>query len=341
MAVTWREAMTAALYGPDGFFISGEGPAAHFRTSTHASPIFGAALLGVLTWVDNVLGHPDRLDVVDVGAGRGELLSLLARTAPPPLRHRLQLTCVELAPRPDSLPASIEWRNQLPSKVTGLLLATEWLDNVPVEVAEAGPDKWRYVMVDAANGSESFGPPVVGADARWLHEWWPKTPGGRAEVGRYRDVAWAEAVAAIDRGLALTVDYGHLRKDRPYAGTVTGFRAGRQVPPVPDGSCDLTAHVTMDSAAAAGSAVADRPYLLIRQREALQALGADGARPPLTLASTDPARYLRALSAASAAAELIDPTGLGAHWWLLQPVGIDAVGSIGEIVGRDPGTGVP
>lgn len=31
---------------------------------------------------------------------------------------------------------------------------------------------------------------------------------------------------------------------------------------------------------------------------------------------------MRALAAASAAAELTDPAGLGGHWWLWQPVGL-------------------
>lgn len=34
---TWKQAWDAALYGPDGFFRR-EAPAAHFRTSVHASP---------------------------------------------------------------------------------------------------------------------------------------------------------------------------------------------------------------------------------------------------------------------------------------------------------------
>src|SRR5947208_2791006 len=73
----------------------------------------------------------------------------------------------------------------------------------------------------------------------------------RAEVGAPRDTAWAGAVRALARGVALAVDYGHLREDRPAFGTLTGFRNGRQVAPVPDGSCDLTAHVAIDSVAAA------------------------------------------------------------------------------------------
>lgn len=318
----WRDAMSEALYGPGGFFVSGRRPAEHFRTSAHASAVFASALLALLDRVDAALGRPNRLDVVDVGAGQGELLTALATAATPALRRRLRLTAVELAARPESLPADIGWRDELPAGVTGLLLATEWLDNVPVDVVEAGPDGWRYVTVDAT-GVESLGEPVSGPDGEWLARWWPEAPGGRAEIGLPRDTAWAEAVAAVDRGLALAVDYGHLRGSRPPGGTLTGFRAGREVPPVPDGSCDITAHVAVDSAAAAGSAVAGRPYTLLTQREALRGLGVSGRRPPLAVASTDPAGYVRALAAASVAAELTDPAGLGGHWWLLQPVGIE------------------
>jgi hypothetical protein len=48
----------------------------------------------------------------------------------------------------------------------------------------------------------------------------------------------------------------------------------------------------------------------------------------LDLARSDPGGYVRALSAAGAAAELIEPGGLGGHWWLLHTVGIDARGSM-------------
>jgi SAM-dependent MidA family methyltransferase len=309
--VTWREAMEDALYGPGGFFVAAA-PAAHFRTSVHASPLFASAILRLVSSVDEALGRPERLDVVDVGAGRGELLAALLHTAPPGLAERLALTGVERAARPPSLPSPVAWRSAPPAGVVGVLLATEWLDNVPLDVVEDG----RYVMVDRS-GVESPGDLVGTADLEWLSRWWPDSP--RAEVGASRDRAWAGAVAAVERGLALAVDYGHLRGERPVFGTLTGYRAGRQVPPVPDGSCDITAHVAMDSAAEAGG----RPYTLISQREALRALGVDGARPPLALASTDPAGYVRALASASAAAELTDAAGLGGHWWLVHPIGID------------------
>jgi SAM-dependent MidA family methyltransferase len=141
------------------------------------------------------------------------------------------------------------------------------------------------------------------------------TPGGIAEIGLPRDQAWRSALSTVERGLALCVDYGHLRDSRPLLGTLTGYRYGRQVPPVPDGSCDLTAHVAFDALATPRSTV-------LRQRDALHALGVSGTRPPLAQAADDPVAYLRALGTATAAAELTDPSGLGAHFWLLEPIGI-------------------
>jgi SAM-dependent MidA family methyltransferase len=309
--------MRAALYGSDGFFVRGAaGPADHFRTSVHASPLFAGALARLIDRVDERLGRPARFDVVDVGAGRGELLSALRALLPD---RRMRFTAVEVAGRPAGLDSGVRWRAGVPDAVTGVLLATEWLDNVPVDVAEVdGDGRVRRVLVDRASGDETLGPEIDAADRFWLARWWPLTS-GRAEVGWPRDVAWADAVSAMSRGVAVAVDYGHRKTDRPPLGTLTGFRDGRQVTPVPDGSCDVTAHVAVDAVAAASVS----PYRIVTQREALKALGIDGGRPPLDLARTDPAAYLRGLSAAGAAAELIDPAGLGGHWWLLHGVGVE------------------
>jgi len=327
--VPWRVAMDRALYGPGGFFVGGTGtrsvPAAHFRTSVHAGPLCAEAILRLLSQVDEALDRPGRLDLVDVGAGGGELLTTVAARAPVALARRLRLTAVELAPRPATLIPVIDWRSTVPTGITGLLTATEWLDNVPLDVAVADHDGAgaRHLLVDPATGAEIESEPVSGADAAWLRRWWPVVPGVRIELGRPRDEAWAGAVGAVARGLALAIDYGHRYADRPVAGTITGFRAGRQVPPRLDGSCDITAHVAIDSVAAAGSAAAGgRPYTLQTQRAALHALGVTGRRPPRALATTNPAGYLAALSAAGSAAELTDPAGLGGHWWLMQPAGL-------------------
>ncbi|MGA5641178.1 SAM-dependent methyltransferase [Streptomyces cinereoruber] len=313
----WREATERALYGPGGFYLRPEGPAGHFRTSVHASPLFAGAVARLLAEVAEELGT-DEVDLVDVGAGRGELLAgVLAATAGSGLAVRAY--AVERAGRPDGLDPRVEWTDRPPRGARGLLFANEWLDNVPVDVAEAdAAGTVRYVEV-LPDGAERLGAPVSGADAEWLERWWPlREPGARAEIGRPRDEAWAAAAASLAAGRAVAVDYAHVRGSRPPFGSLTGFRAGREVPPVPDGSRDLTSHVALDACAAASSGGADTE--LVTQREALRRLGVTGDRPPLALASTDPAGYVRALSSAGEAAELTARGGLGDFLWLTRRV---------------------
>src|SRR3954468_10919890 len=96
--------MQTGLYGPDGFFVRDpDGPARHFRTSVHASPLFAGALLRLVERVDAALGHPKTFDLVDVGAGRGELLAALRGLLPAELAERARCTAVEVAPRPAGL----------------------------------------------------------------------------------------------------------------------------------------------------------------------------------------------------------------------------------------------
>ncbi|WP_438492397.1 SAM-dependent methyltransferase [Streptomyces asiaticus] len=358
----WRTAAERALYGAGGFFRRPEGPAGQFRTSVHASPLFARAVAELLCRVDEALGHPAEVALVDLGAGRGELLTrvlALAPGLPHRLGGRLRPYAVERAARPAGLDGRIDWLDAPPEGCAGLLFANEWLDNVPVDVAETDADGVpRRVEVDLASldGTERLGDPVDGADAAWLARWWPLAgaePGLRAEIGHPREAAWARAVGSLRAGLAVAVDYAHERATRPPFGTLTGFREGREVRPVPDGSCDLTAHVAMDACAAvmdASATATDAPGAameapagatdapatatdapagagrpgagLLTQREALRALGLDARRPPLALASTDPTAYVRALSAAGEAAELTDPAGLGAFTWLLHPVNL-------------------
>lgn len=338
----WRAAMERALYGPAGFFVR-ETPGSHFRTSVHVSPLYARAVTRLLGRVDAALGQPAELTLLDVGAGRGELLrgvldglDAAAGTATggrgAGLARRVRPVAVERAPRPDGLDPRIAWRAELPppGSVTGLVFANEWLDNVPLDIAETDPaGVRRYVEVDRT-GAERPGPPVTGADADWLARWWPPHspdtpdspdspgtagPGLRAEIGRPRDTAWAAAVATLAAGLAVAVDYGHTRADRPPFGTLTGYLEGREVRPVPDGSRDLTAHVALDACAAATPG----PTALHTQRTALHTLGVHGGRPPLSLASLDPTGYVHALRTAGEAAELTDRHGLGAFTWLVCP----------------------
>lgn len=324
----WSEAWEEALYGSAGFFRR-EVPLDHFRTNV-AVPLFADAVRRLAGLVDTALGSPDPFDLVDVGAGGGELLHAL-----PDVPARWRLTAVDLAPdlaRDTAPPVSgavgrqmqaVRWTAEIPD-LEGLLLANEWLDSVPLDVMEDG----RLVLV-AQDGTETLGAPL---SSDWADRWWP--PGGeqrphpdtagpphRVEVGAYRDLAWAAAVARVRRGLAVAVDYGHTCADR--RPTLTGYRDGLQVLPVPDGSCDITAHVALDSCAAATGSC------LVRQRDALEALGISASLPALPAdegmqADLRPGgpSYGGLLERTSQARELLDPDGLGGFGWLLRPVGV-------------------
>jgi SAM-dependent MidA family methyltransferase len=308
-APPWRTAWDQALYGPGGFFRR-HSPADHFRTSAHDSDLLARALLRLLRAKD--------LDtVVDVGAGRGELLVALHALDP-----TLRLLGVEVAPRPAELPTAVDWTAVLPSEVDGLVFANEWLDDIPCHVAQMDTDdSVRVVHVDPATGEESLGhrvdlDGVPGSLVEWLDRWWPLThPGDRAEIGTTRDRAWADVVSRLTRGLAIAVDYGHLIGDRPRDGSLRSYLAGREVPVLPDGSRDVTAHVAVDAVAAVCDGV------VLRQREALATLGITAERPPLPLAGTDPTAYAVALERATRAADLLAPGGLGDFYWVVSGAG--------------------
>ncbi|MEU8140779.1 SAM-dependent methyltransferase [Nonomuraea sp. NPDC048901] len=319
MWLTWRAAMQYALYGEDGFYLR-ERPSGHFRTSVSASAAFADAVLALLTQVDADLGAPESIDLVDIGAGEGALVARVLDAAEPGLRARLNITAVDLSPRPDDLPKSIDWRPRIPSVITGLAIANEWLDNVPLDVAEQTADGPRLVLVDTETGEERLGDPVPDSDRAWLDRWWPSLGriGSRGEIGCPRDAAWAAVVTRLRRGRAVAIDYAHPVDNRPCHGTLTGYRDGAVVAPIPDGTCDITAHVALDACAEAGRRAGAISTGLSTQRDALRALGVTGTRPPIDLAHADPTAYLRALARASEEGELIDPRGLGGFGWLVQ-----------------------
>ncbi|HEU4348810.1 MAG TPA: SAM-dependent methyltransferase [Actinoplanes sp.] len=316
MWVRWRAAMAEALYGPGGFYRAEGAAARHFRTSVHASSRFAGAIAGLLAEVDASMRQPGRLDLVDMGSGTGRLLVEVYEQVEQGLRRRLRLVGVDRGSRPADLPEYVGWASEPPQAVTGLVVANEWLDNVPVDVVELAQDGPRLVLVDRDSGEERIGGRPGEEDRRWLDRWWPLTePGDRAEVGWPRDEEWVQLVKRLHRGLAIAIDYGHHRHTRPPYGTLTGYWQGYQVRPVPDGSCDITAHVALDACAhATGS-------LLTTQRDALRGLGVRGERPAHEPGQGGQA-YLDGLRVASEEAELIDPGGLGAFGWVVHANGI-------------------
>lgn len=300
------DAWAEALYGRDGFYRQSDGPAAHFATAGQGVPGVGELFASAVIALADRLGATH---ILDVGAGRGEFLSLLhaARTS-------LRLTGVDVVGRPSRLPAAVAWVRSrggsampaLPADAQTLIVANEWLDVVPCPIAEWDGVTWREVLADGALGGELAGP-----EDAWREQWWPvahPTAGDRVEIGLPRDRAYRDLCS---RGAlaVLAIDYGHLQGDRPAGGTLIGYRGGVTATPRFDGSTDVTAHVAMDSLGAGE---------LFTQREAFSRLGIQAPAPSLDLVRTAPADYLAALSRHTALAAARDPGGLGGFWWALS-----------------------
>ncbi|MBO0813334.1 MAG: SAM-dependent methyltransferase, partial [Microlunatus sp.] len=246
---------------------------------------------------------------------------------------RLRLLGLELRPQPAHRP-DIEWRqgywdvvsaswcapagdpvplrSVLPAGEPMAIICSEWLDDLPAVVAERDATGWKELLV-GADGQERAGPPVSAADRDWLERWWPARPGTRSESGRTRDAAWSAVIECLRPagGLAVMVDYGHLRRHRPAAGTLTGYQGGRQVLPRPSPAINLTAHVAVDSVQQAGAAAGARTEFVVTQREAVERLLPGPGR-------TDESGTLARLQARGERRLLAD--SLGDHWWLVQSV---------------------
>lgn len=317
----WALAWQDALYGPRGFYRH-QAPGDHFTTSVRGLPGGGELLAESVLALARRHGCPR---IVDVGAGRGELLGRLRDLDPD-----LHLTGVDVVAAPDRLgadrwlvsPGGSALPDDLTDLVDTLVVAHEWLDVVPCPVVERDaqdPELWRSILV-TDDGQERPGPWLHGPDLDWARRWLgPEVR--RAEIGRPRDRAFADLLSRVRSGLVVVVDYGHTAADRPRQGTLTGFRAGREVEPVPDGSRDLTAHVAFDSLAQVTLNQDAGQCHLTTQGALLRELVGDPHDPvPHHLASTDPSAYLQAVARRAALTALTAPGGLGDFRWLRAPL---------------------
>jgi SAM-dependent MidA family methyltransferase len=302
--------MAEATVGPAGFYRRAAA-VDHFRTAA-GNPALAGAVLRLAEETDAALGHPAALDLVDLGAGDGALLCGVLDQASRRLRRRLRPCAVELAGRPAGLPPGMRWRDRLATGLTGVLVANEWLDTRPVDVVVRAPDGPRLLEVDCAGRQRPGARPGL-LDWRWLTRWWPlPEPGRVGEVGWRRDRAWRAAVGHLRAGTAVAIDYPADSR-RHLDGTLTAYRAGRQVRPVPDGRCDVTAavHFPAVRSTLAGSG---RPTVLLDQRAAVRRLA--GTAGPADLPD------------AAARAELDRADGFGGFRWLVSAVGIALPGPL-------------
>lgn len=262
-AVTWSSAWRRAARD----FWADAIPGDHFATS--AGDILADTMAEIVRSVNERLGSPVDFTVIDVGAADGAFLASV-RERCGDIQDRTRWIAVDVR---DSFVAGVEgitaeMPGALPgTPIRGVVMAHEWLDELPVDVVERDVDGVNRVVLVDESGTEMHGPSLVddaacaavGVDApsvrAWLRAWWPlREPGDRAEVGLARDAAWSWMTGLLIEGLALAVDYGHCRPERVQAlrgGTLTAYRGGCVVAPVPDGTAGITAHVAVDACQAA------------------------------------------------------------------------------------------
>ncbi|HEY5820927.1 MAG TPA: SAM-dependent methyltransferase [Propionibacteriaceae bacterium] len=292
-------------------------PVEHFRTAATTGGLLAGLVEGILR------ERVDLCAVVDIGAGGGELLTALARRRPD-----LRLAGVDLRTRPAGLDAGVGWAQdrwdvrrhtwtsgevvdllaRLPGPV--LLVAAEWLDDLPCRWVRWADGCWLEVMV-SSDGTTYAGPPLVDEELAWAQRWWPV--GDQAEIGLTRDRAWTDLVAGARAtgGAALLVDYGHDLSSRPTAGSLAGYGSGRRLPATLDPSVNLTAHVAVDSARAAGETLGAQTSFAGTLAELVESMDPSQHRPT-------PADPLAALVTRSHRSALRSPRVWGSFRALLQ-----------------------
>lgn len=264
--------MEMALYEPGlGYYSAGLhkfGAEGDFVTAPELGGLFAACLARQVAEVAAELGG---FEVLEIGAGSGRLAaqlltelreedtlarySILERSAD--LRRVQEETIGRDAPGPS---ARVRWLDQPPSAAwTGIIIANEVIDALAVERFRIDGDEVRQVCVGADDGGlrlcDRPAPPELARSVKALG---PLPDGYRSEIN-LRLAAWLQAVsAALNRGVALFIDYGYPRGEfyLPERGDGTliahyRHRAHDDVLHYP-GLQDLTAFVDFTALAEAG-----------------------------------------------------------------------------------------
>lgn len=267
--LTMADYMREVLVNPRlGYYMSGEvlGEKGDFVTSPEISQMFGECLgIWVLSeW--QKMGHPAPMQLVELGPGKGTLMSDILRTIgqlSPESLTNISVHLVELSPsmrreqelalgsdedtNTSKFGPSLHWYESLLDVPRGFsfFLAHEFFDALPVHKLQRTPDGWREILIDINPDSETpmlryvlsrHSTPAcsyVAPDERRHH----------VEVCPSVGVLARDLSARIHRegGAALVADYGH---EGQMEDTLRAFRKHRQVDPLElPGSADLTADV--------------------------------------------------------------------------------------------------
>ncbi len=232
-AIPFREFMRMALYEPGlGYYAAGAakfGAGGDFITAPEISPLYGRCLARQVAQVLKALGGGD---VLEFGAGGGRLavdvLRALAGSSAPPARYCILEVSPDLRARQRELIRAelpghhgrVIWLDRLPAAFTGVVLANEVLDAMPVTmfrkqehgcaemhvICEDGNLRWQ--AKEAAPDSE----PALTL-AMLERECGVFAAGYTSEYNPWLAGWWRALGDCVRRGLVLIADYGYPRRE--------------------------------------------------------------------------------------------------------------------------------
>ena len=300
--ITVARYMSLCLAHPQhGYYMTRDplGRAGDFTTAPEISQMFGE-LIGL--WAAAVwqqMGAPQRVNLIELGPGRGTLMAdaLRAARALPAFRAALQVHLVEISPvlvaRQQTTLAEagvpVLWHAdvaQVPGAQVEIVIANEFFDALPIHQYVVAQGGWRERLVGLdGEGALAFG---VTADAIPV----PFAPGAEGDVREVCPEAGAVVARLAQRwrggaGALLAIDYGYARARPGDSLQALSGHAYSDVLARP-GEADLTAHVDFAALATAGRAAGLAAGPLLTQAALLARLGI-GARAE-RLAAAQPAR---------------------------------------------------
>jgi SAM-dependent MidA family methyltransferase len=325
-AIPFSRFMEIALYAPRlGYYSGGAaklGQAGDFTTAPEITPLFGASLAGVAA----AIIAQSAPNIIEFGAGTGKLahdvLTALAAAGVQVDSYTIIDLSGELRARQQDMLKGfpqVRWVDALPESFSGVVLANEVLDAMPVELVLKTAGGWRRQMVTVADGAfawvqsepsaalaEHILRQVPGADS--LHE------GYLTEVHPVACGFMASLAKLFEggKGAALLLDYGfpaheyyHPQRDtgtlmchyRHHAHPEPFFLPGLQ---------DITAHVDFTAMALSAQDAGLEVLGYMNQASFLLAAGIHEL-----LLQTDPEDALRYLPQARALQKLVAPSEMG------------------------------
>jgi SAM-dependent MidA family methyltransferase len=337
--ITFRDFMDVALYDSEaGYYGSGRarfGNRGDFVTASGVHYLFGELLARWILqrWSD--LDEPSEYTIVEIGPGSGRLacdildaLDAHRGRVPSRLTYALVERGAALRDRQRALlrrhGQRVVWSRLdafAPQSLTGVILANELFDALPVHRARLGcrriEEQWVTVGVPGPKLVSTWSEPSTPHLAAYVERYAPGMVDDdhsiEIEVCLDAPALLARAAQLLARGHLLIVDYGD-EANRLYGverprGTIRAF-AGRHLLDnvlAEPGHRDITANVNFTALAAAGRALGLEADPLVSQRRFLLDLGLAERVGALVAAGDSPA----AVESRLAAKALLLPGGIG------------------------------